>query len=83
MRMASAHAHLRGSVARALAEALVNGFSVARDEGRPLSDLQQIDVTAAAVMAFDNATQGCDDLVVEELVRAEVVNGVGGAGVRG
>lgn len=83
VRMSSAHAQLRQSVARALAEALINGFSVARDEGRPLTDLQQIDVTTSAVMAFDHATEGCDNLVAEELVAAEVGNGVGGAGVRG
>lgn len=50
-----AKSHLRATLARALAEALVCGIDNAAAEGRPLTQLQQIDVATMAVMAYHEA----------------------------
>lgn len=41
------------TAARRLAEALVCGFAACHTEGRPLTEVQQADMIASALLAFD------------------------------
>jgi hypothetical protein len=60
---------LRASASRALARAVVCGIDEAAQEGRPLTQLQQIDLLTMAVMAYhDELVQVLAGLSVEALI---------------
>lgn len=67
-----AQSTVRATVARALAEAAVSGVDNARQEGHPLTLLQQIDVTTMHIMAYDNALNACEGLEVMSMLEATV-----------
>ncbi|MCL4836443.1 MAG: hypothetical protein KJ058_00570 [Thermoanaerobaculia bacterium] len=52
--------------AQRLAEALVCGFADCHTEGRPLTELQRKDITAAALLAFDGLHAELDAHVLLE-----------------
>lgn len=56
---------LRAVVANALAEALINGCNNCYEEGHPLSLLQQQEMAAMHIMAYDNAIEGCEAIDLE------------------
>lgn len=59
--------------AQRLAEALVCGFSTCAAEGRPLTELQRTDVTAAALLAFDGMRAELDAHVLLDRRLAEAL----------
>lgn len=50
----SAKSSFRAALSRALAQALVDGIDEAREEGRPLSNLQQTDLATMAIMTYED-----------------------------
>ena len=61
----SAQSAVRASTARALAKALICGIDLAEAEGRPLTQVQCIDLTIMNIMAYDEAIETCRGIEVE------------------
>lgn len=59
--------------AQRLAEALVCGYSTCAAEGRPLTELQRKDITAAALLAFDGMRAELDAHVLLDRRLAEAL----------
>lgn len=65
LKIESAESALRVAVANGLAEGLILGIDNCEQEGRPLSQLQQVYLARMVIMAYDNAIEACDTLKVE------------------
>lgn len=61
--------------AQRLAEALVCGYSTCAAEGRPLTELQRKDITAAAILAFDGLRAELEGHVLLERRLAAALRG--------
>jgi len=62
IRLDSAQSSIRVAVSHALAEALILGIDNCEQEGRRLSQVQQIHLATMSIMAYDNALEACDTL---------------------
>jgi hypothetical protein len=61
----SAKSTVRAVTARALAQALICGIAQAEAEGRPLTQVQCIDLATLSVMAYDEAIDACHGIDLE------------------
>jgi len=53
---------MRAVSARALASALVLGIDQCAEEGRPLTQVQQVHLATMSVMAYEDILDGCSTL---------------------
>ena len=65
----SAKSTVRVAVSKALASALIGGFDEAAEEGRPLTQLQRIDVATMHIMAYSEAIEACNLLEFEATLK--------------
>lgn len=66
----SAKSSLTVAVASAIAQTLICGFDLAAEDGVPLTQLQRIAITKAAVMSYDEAAEGVKALEADHLLAA-------------
>lgn len=72
MRLDSAQSEVRVAVSRALANALILGIDNCCEEGRPLKQVQQIDLAIMSIMAYDQALQSVENLRLTEEMEKHV-----------
>ena len=65
VRTVDAQSQLRATVSRALGRALVLGIDECEQEGHPLTQVQQISLATMAIMCYDQALEGIENLDVE------------------
>jgi hypothetical protein len=74
VRLDGAKATFRATMSRALAAGVVTGIDQADQEGRPLSQVQQIDLVTMACMAYHDAVVDAEDLLDGEAAIDQLVN---------
>lgn len=67
----SAKSQLRATVSKALAEGLICGIDETAENGRPLTQLQQVDLATMSIMAYSQAIEACELIDVEEQIQKE------------
>jgi hypothetical protein len=63
----------RATMSRAIAASVVDGIDQAASEGRPLTQLQQIDLVTMAVMAYHDAVVDAEQQIDTEVSLFEMV----------
>lgn len=67
----SASSSLRATLSRALATALITGIDQARENGHPLTQMQEIDLATMAAMAYhDGVVEGAEAIAGDALIAA-------------
>lgn len=64
----SAASLMRAVASRALAQALVDGIDNAKEEGRPLTQLQQIDLATMTVMAYGSILDAAEAVEASAMI---------------
>ena len=64
----------RATISRALAAALITGFEEAAEEGRPLSDLQKMDMATLSIMEYHDAILFFDSSIEVEVELRNAAN---------
>lgn len=66
IKLESAQSEIRATVSRALATALIDGIDECKEEGRPLTAMQQIHLATMVVMSYEIAVDAVANLEVGE-----------------
>lgn len=61
----SAKSNVRVAVSKALASALITGIDNCSEEGRGLTQVQQIDLAVMHIMSYDQALETCANIDTE------------------